>query len=122
MPPGGNDEARRFYGEVLGLTEVKPPKTLRGDRLVWFLVGEQGDELHLLTEDNFSPNLNGQHLCFVVDDLEDVRARLIADGVTIGTEPEIMFRPRLSFRDPFGNKIELTEIHGDYRTIEEDES
>lgn len=114
MPPGGNDEARRFYGGVLGLKEIPSPSTLRVDRLVWFALSDDGDELHLLVEDDFAPNLNGQHLCMVVDDLEAIRGTLEAAGVEVGVEPEIRTRPRLSFRDPFGNKIELTEIHGNY--------
>jgi catechol 2,3-dioxygenase-like lactoylglutathione lyase family enzyme len=115
MPPGANDEARRFYGSVLGLPEKPVPASLSAERIVWFAVSDDGDELHVLAEDGFEPNTNGQHLCLVVDDLESIRQALIADNVEIGEEPEIHNRPRFSFRDPFGNKIEITEIHGDYR-------
>lgn len=118
MPIGGNDEARRFYTGVLGLREIPPPSTLREDRLVWFSVSDDGDELHLLTVDDFQPNTNGQHLCLVVDDLNAVRRALVAAGVDIGEEPTIAYRPRFSFRDPFGNKIEITEINGDYLDAE----
>lgn len=120
MPPGGNDEARRFYGGILGLKEIPPPSTLRRDRLVWFSVSDDGDELHLLSEDTFHPSENGQHLCFVVNDLAPIRKALEDAGCEIGEEPPIAFRPRFSFRDPFGNKIELTEIHGNYLDAEQE--
>jgi catechol 2,3-dioxygenase-like lactoylglutathione lyase family enzyme len=114
MPVGANDEARRFYGGVLGLPEKPVPPSLREDRIVWFAVSDDGDELHVLAEDGFQPSSNGQHLCLVVHDLESVRQALIDDNIEIGHEPDIHNRPRFSFRDPFGNKVEITEIHGDY--------
>lgn len=118
MPPGGNDDARRFYTGVLGLREIPPPSSLRKDRLVWFSVSDDGDEIHLLTVDDFQPNTNGQHLCLVVDDLAAARQALESAGLHVGEEPEIAFRPRFSFQDPFGNKIEITEINGDYLDAE----
>ena len=120
MPVGANDEARRFYGGVLGLPEKPVPSSLDGDRIVWFSASEDGDELHVLAHDDFSPNLNGQHLCLVVSDLGEIRRALVADGIEIGEEPPIHNRPRFSFRDPFGNKVEITEIHGDYLDKEND--
>lgn len=113
MPEDGNDEARRFYGGVLGMTEKPVPSSLDASRIVWFSVSDDGDELHLLAHDDFEPSQNGQHFCFVVRDLETVRNALIADGIEIGEEPHIHNRPRFSFRDPFNNKVEITEIHGD---------
>lgn len=114
MPPGGNDQARQFYGGLIGLEEIPSPVTLQQERLVWFSVSEDGDELHLMVDDDFTPITNGQHLCLVVDDLAEMRGRLENAGVEIGEEPPIASRPRFSFRDPFGNKIEITEITGNY--------
>lgn len=115
MPPGGNDEARRFYGGVLGLPEKPVPASLDASRIVWFSVSDDGDELHVLAQEGVDPSISGQHLCLVVEDLEQTRAALDSDGIVIGEEPPIRNRPRFSFRDPFGNKVEITEIHGDYR-------
>lgn len=115
MPPGGNDEARRFYGGVLGLPEKPVPSSLDSSRIVWFSVSDDGDELHVLTDEGADPAASGQHLCLVVDDLDAIRKALAEDDVEIGEEPHIHNRPRFSFRDPFGNKVEITEIHGDYR-------
>ncbi len=114
MTPGGNDEARRFYGGVLGLPEKPVPSALDASRIVWFAVSDDGDELHVLAQDGVDPSISGQHLCLVVDNLDGTREALISDGIEIGEEPPIHNRPRFSFRDPFGNKVEITEIHGDY--------
>jgi len=118
MPAGANDEARRFYGGVLGLAEKPVPPGLDRQRIVWFSVSDDGDELHVLAHDDFEPNLNGQHFCLVVTDLDEIREALVRDGIEIGEEPPIHNRPRFSFRDPFGNKVEITEIHGDYMDME----
>lgn len=114
MPPGGNDEARRFYTGILGLKEIPSPSSMGKGRLVWFSISDDGDELHLVVDENFEPSRNRQHLCMVVHDLAAMRKRLEDAGVETGDEPPIPFRPRFTFRDPFGNKIELTEITGDY--------
>lgn len=118
MPPGSKHEARRFYTEVVGLTEIQTPSSLDPDRIIWFRVSEDGDELHLFTEEGARASTSGQHLCLVVDDLDAMRGAIEAEGIEIGHEPEIPFRPRFSFRDPFGNKIEMTEILGDYLDAE----
>ncbi|HWV25187.1 MAG TPA: VOC family protein [Thermomicrobiales bacterium] len=118
MPSGGKPEAQRFYTEVMGLEQIPTPSSLDASRIVWFSVSDDGDELHLYTEDGFRSDTNGQHLCLVVDDLDTMRAVIESDGIEIHHEPEIAFRPRFSFRDPFGNKIEITEIRGNYLDAE----
>ncbi len=42
MPPGGEDEARQFYGEILGLREIAKPPELAGRGGCWFVGGERG--------------------------------------------------------------------------------
>jgi catechol 2,3-dioxygenase-like lactoylglutathione lyase family enzyme len=114
MPVGGNSEARAFYGGKLGLTEVTPPSTLNRDRLVWYALGSDGHELHVFAADGSGPNSPSQHLCFQVDDLEGFRQRVTEHGIEILPEPEIHNRPRFSIRDPFKNRIEITQITGAY--------
>ena len=53
-PPGGEDEARRFYGELLGLTEIEKPPALAARGGVWFECGAS-QQLHLGVEEGFSP-------------------------------------------------------------------
>lgn len=113
MPAGGNDQARHFYGETLGLTEIAPPAVLGPERFVWFTVGDSGDEIHVYTDDR-GPNSPGQHLCLQVEDPDAVRATLSANGYPTDDTDAIPNRPRFFTRDPFGNRVEISAILGPY--------
>lgn len=114
MAPNGGHEVRRFYGVVLGLEEIPRPREL-GDRpLVWFRAGADGQELHCFEDADRDSTSPSQHLCFEVDDLEAVRARLGAHGVAVEETEPIKNRPRCFVRDPSRNLIELTQIDGPY--------
>ena len=52
-PAGGEDAARAFYGDLLGLAELPKPERLRARGGVWFAVGEQ--QLHVGIEEPFAP-------------------------------------------------------------------
>lgn len=115
-PPGSDAAARRFYGELLGLQEVAPPTSLAELDLIWFRLGDA--ELHLFAEEPMGQDHSGRHVCLAVDDLEALRQRLQAAGVSaVGTIP-IPGRPRYFVRDPFGNLIEITSIEGDYLQLQ----
>lgn len=113
MPPGGNDLARAFYGEALGMREIPKPSTL-SNNLVWFAANDTGDEVHVFQEENIGSNSAEQHLCLEVDDIEAFRTRLVEHGFEPRTPESIINRPRLFVRDPFDNLIELVEIRGQY--------
>ena len=105
---GGADQARAFYGDLLGLEEKPVPPKLDPVQLVWFDLG--GDlELHLMqTGDGPPPNA---HFCIAVDSgLDELRARHEAAGIETSTPTEIVGRPRFMCRDPFGNLLELTQL------------
>ena len=107
VPSGEDTRARAtaFYTEVLGFETLCKPDSLAGTDSFWFASG--GVEVHLGPEDGTGQSR--RHPAFVVDDLEPVRARLEDDGIEISSEPTIPGRTRFSFRDPFGNRIELIE-------------
>lgn len=115
MPPAGNDDARQFYGETLGMREITPPSSLDARRLVWFEAGDDGHEVHCFTDERLGPNSPEQHLCLQVDDLDAYRQRLADHGVPIEETMPIHNRPRCFVHDPFGNLIELTQIIGHYQ-------
>jgi catechol 2,3-dioxygenase-like lactoylglutathione lyase family enzyme len=107
IDPGGQDLARSFYIDLLGLSEKAVPETLPRE-LVW--VEAAGTEIHLFVEDgSFALNVRSRrHPCLEVDDVDLLRAMLDANGVT--TEDEdfpIAGRRRFFARDPFGNFIEF---------------
>jgi catechol 2,3-dioxygenase-like lactoylglutathione lyase family enzyme len=108
ISPEGADEARTFYGGLLGLEEKPVQPKLDPAKLVWFDVG--GDlELHLMQTGDAPPP--SAHFCLAVDSgLDELRAKLEAAGVATDTPTEIVGRPRFRCRDPFGNSVELTEL------------
>ena len=79
-PPGCEDEARRFYGELLGLEEVEKPETLRGRGGVWFQVGAQ--QLHVGVESDYRPARKA-HPAFTVHGYDDLLARLRTGGIDV---------------------------------------
>ncbi|MFL5760656.1 MAG: VOC family protein [Thermomicrobiales bacterium] len=115
MPQGGQDDARGFYGQALGMEEVIPPSTLDRSCLVWFRAGKDGHEVHLFVEDPPGANSNAQHLCLQVDDIDGYRVQLSQQDIAIEETTPIHNRPRFFVRDPFNNLIELTQITGDYQ-------
>jgi len=115
MSPSGNADARRFYGDVLGMREIQPPSGLKSMNVVWFSAGDGSDEVHCFADETLGPNSPGQHLCLEVDDLAAYRARLAEHGIAVEETLEIVNRPRFFVRDPFGNRVELTQILGQYR-------
>ncbi len=108
-PPGSDAQARAFFGEVLGLTEVLPPESLRHLNVIWFQLGNT--ELHLFVGPGPAPD-SGQHLCIEVEDLPALRARVEGAGYATQGAEEIPGRPRFFCRDPFGNLMEFTTLLG----------
>lgn len=107
IPDDGRDLARAFYGGLLGLEERDVPPKLDPSQLVWFRVGDDR-ELHLFASGE--PQPRSQHFCLRLDQgLAELRERLEAAGVEVDDTEEIIGRPRFMCRDPFGNRIELTE-------------
>jgi catechol 2,3-dioxygenase-like lactoylglutathione lyase family enzyme len=104
----GADEARAFYGGLLGLEEKPVPPKLDPDELVWFAAA--GDlELHLMRTGEEPPP--SAHFCLAVDGgLDELRARIESAGIETRTPTEIVGRPRFMCRDPFGNLVELTQL------------
>lgn len=112
FPTGRQADVRRFYGELLGLTEVEVPRTLDASRLVWYSAGD-GLELHFFSGD-LAPG-SARHFCLDVADLGETRRRLTEGGFGPYDDTPIPNRPRFFCRDPFDNLVELTSIQGDYR-------
>jgi len=101
IPPGGEDQARAFYGGVLGLVETPKPEPMRARGGMWFEGG-----IHLGIEPDMRPSVK-MHPALVVDDLDAVVARLTTHGYEWKPSDEIPGTRRGHTRDPFGNRIEL---------------
>jgi catechol 2,3-dioxygenase-like lactoylglutathione lyase family enzyme len=99
-PPGCEAEARRFYGELLGLEEIEKPEELRARGGVWFRCGDAGQQFHVGVTANFRP-ASKAHPAFAVTGLgELVRTLEQAGALTRDGD-------RLYTADPWGNRLEL---------------
>ena len=105
-PPGGEREARRFFGDLLGLTEIDKPEPLRARGGVWFMLGAQ--QLHVGIEEPFSPARKAHPALRVGPDTLDTLAdRLTAEGFPVTWDTTMPAHRRLYTADPFGNRLEL---------------
>jgi catechol 2,3-dioxygenase-like lactoylglutathione lyase family enzyme len=105
IPPDGEERARRFYRDLLGLQEVERPPDMANRGGAWF--GSGGVAVHLGVEQPFQPAKKA-HPAFVCANYESLLERLRDHDVPIapaGTSPEGKARCHVS--DPFGNRIEL---------------
>lgn len=109
IPADSESEARKFYSGVLGLEEIEKPASLKASGGVWFIIA--GAELHLGVENpKGEGDFSKAHTAFEVKSLNKIRVHLVQNGVDIKEEIAIPGRKRFTFRDPFGNRIELLEI------------
>lgn len=106
MPAGGEDRARAFYGDLLGLPETPKPPNLARRGGCWF----ESDrvKVHLGVEADFRPARKAHPALRVVSlpsllaTLREADARIVDDEPLDGYE-------RVYVDDPFGNRIELLE-------------
>lgn len=110
MPPGGEDLARSFYGELLGLPETAKPPSLARRGGCWF----ESDtvKIHLGVEQDFRPAKKA-HPALLVNDLPSLVDALSDAGVEIVDDEALEGYHRVYAADPFGNRLELMEPHGD---------
>jgi catechol 2,3-dioxygenase-like lactoylglutathione lyase family enzyme len=110
MPPGNEERARGFYGDVLGMTEIPKPGALAGRGGCWFASGAA--QVHLGVEEDFRPAKKA-HPALVVEGLDEILARCEAAGLQSRPDAEIDGRRRVHVFDPFGNRLELMEAKRD---------
>lgn len=106
MPAGGEDAARYFYVDVLGLHEVPKPPPLAGRGGLWLAGPDVA--VHVGVEHEFRP-ADRAHPAFIVDGLAALRTRLEQADIEITEDDSGLPVERCYVRDPFGNRIELVE-------------
>ena len=112
-PPGCEDEARRFYGDLLGLPELAKPAALAARGGAWFACGAQA--VHVGVEEPFAPAAKAHPGLLAADEraLEELAARLAAAGSPVRWDDELPGYRRFYTNDPWGNRIEvLTPVPG----------
>jgi uncharacterized protein YcbX/catechol 2,3-dioxygenase-like lactoylglutathione lyase family enzyme len=108
MPAGGEAKARMFYAGLLGLKEVTKPAALAGRGGAWFTSG--GAQVHLGVEQPFQPARKA-HPAFRVHGLAELVRQCEAAGYAITKDAPLPGQDRVHIADPFGNRIELIELH-----------
>jgi catechol 2,3-dioxygenase-like lactoylglutathione lyase family enzyme len=107
IPRGAEDACRRFYCDLLGLSEVEKPAALRGRGGFWLQIGEM--QVHVGTEGEVDRRATKAHLAYEVSDLLAWRTKLEQEGVEILGGIPIPGYERFEFRDPFGNRVEFLQ-------------
>lgn len=107
VPRSLEDQAKHFYGVVMGLEQVPKPERGRGG--AWYQLGPV--QLHLSVEEPLGENcISTRHICYAVRDLGEAEARFRDAGVEISPDD----RPlpgvsRFYVRDPGGNRLEIAQ-------------
>jgi len=105
MPKGREEEARRFYHDLLGIPEMPKPPQLAA-RGVWF---ERGDlKARLGVDKQFVPARKA-HPGFLVADLPALIAKLRGAGIVVNIDEPLESCRRVYVDDPFGNRLKFLE-------------
>jgi catechol 2,3-dioxygenase-like lactoylglutathione lyase family enzyme len=103
------DQAKLFYGVVMGLQEVPKPESSRARGGAWYQLGAV--QLHLSREEPSGENcVTTRHVCYAVSDLAEAEKRFRDAGVEI--LPDDRPQPGVSrfyVQDPGGNRLEITQ-------------
>ena len=105
-PAGCELQARRFYGELLGLDELDKPEPLRARGGAWFKLGDQ--QLHIGVADPFLPARKAHPALLVrASEIESLASRLAGAGQQVTWDDGIPGVRRFFCADPWGNRIEF---------------
>jgi catechol 2,3-dioxygenase-like lactoylglutathione lyase family enzyme len=105
-PAGSEEEARRFYGELLGLTEVEKPEPLRARGGVWFQAGQHQLHIGIQEDHDGAPKA---HPAFHVENVMLLKLHLKDHGVSIVDDQSLPDATRFYALDPFDNRLEFLE-------------
>ena len=97
--------SRRFYRDVLGLTEIAKPKTF-DFRVLWFDLGNQ--HLHLLLKPR-PDAVSARHFALRVADAPQARTYFQSKGVAVQETTPIPHCDRFFVFDPDVNRIEIIQ-------------
>jgi hypothetical protein len=106
IPPGGEGLARRYYGEILGMTELEKPPALAARGGCWFSGGSM--ELHLGVEKDFRAAAKA-HPGIQVRGLDALARRLEDSGCDVDWDDNFPGFRRFFSHDLHGNRLELLE-------------
>jgi catechol 2,3-dioxygenase-like lactoylglutathione lyase family enzyme len=104
IPAGGEERARAFYGDLLGLPETPKPAELAARGGAWF--ESAAIRVHLGVEEPFHAARKA-HVAFRVDDVAALAARARTAGFEVIEDARVPDVERVFIFDPFGNRLEF---------------
>jgi catechol 2,3-dioxygenase-like lactoylglutathione lyase family enzyme len=105
-PAGCEQQARRYYGELLGLPELEKPAPLRDRGGVWFGLGDQ--QLHVGVQEPFTPAQKAHPALLVrAGEHQALAERLAGAGAKVAWDSDLPGVERFFSEDPWGNRIEF---------------
>ena len=111
-PAGSEDDARRFYGELLGMAGLRKPDALEARGGAWFACGEH--QLHVGIAEPFAAATKAHPALRVrAGELDSFAKRLAAGGCEVRWDDAIAGVRRFFTADPWGNRVELVEAATD---------
>ena len=106
IPVGGEDAAREFYSELLGLKEIPKPPELAKRGGCWFELPEGTcGQLHLGADSDFRPAKKA-HVAFAVSDVAELAEMAHAQGYEVVSDAPDGIE-QVYVYDPFGNRLEF---------------
>ncbi len=105
IPVKEEEQAKQFYIDLLGFTEVPKPDSLKGRGGFWLV--QNGINLHIGTETLVEKGK--AHPAFRVKHLKKVKAKLEEAGIKTKSGIPIPGYHRFDAWDPFNNRIEFIE-------------
>ncbi|MEU9016620.1 VOC family protein [Actinomadura sp. NPDC048394] len=109
IPPGSEDECRRFYVDVLGMIEIQKPPVLAARGGLW--VRADTLEIHLGVEQDFRPARKA-HPGIRVADLDGLAKRLTGNDVEVTWDDNFPGHRRFYAFDNLGNRLEFLQRDG----------
>ena len=106
MPQGQEQQARRFYTDVLGVPERPKPADMAKRGGCWF--ENELVKIHLGVEKDFRAATKA-HPGLLVRDLQAIAELCRLNGYEVHPGPAIQGFERIFVTDPFGNRIELLQ-------------
>ncbi|MER7080847.1 Catechol 2,3-dioxygenase [Saccharopolyspora kobensis] len=104
IPPNSEDDCRRFWVDVLGMTETRKPPVLAASGGLWVRADDL--EIHLGVEEDSRPAKKA-HPGILVADLDGLAKRLEGRGVEVTWDDDFHGHRRFCAKGDPGNRLEF---------------